>query len=302
MKWNSGRLVSRKEYGLKIAFWSNTRGRCGVTANMVCTSALITKLGISRNILLENHYGYHNIAQMLLPQEQVAELKECGNYYGNYGIEYVLKRLYGGESGDELLRQAAISLLCKGLYYLPQSYIVNKEVFNYEFNLAYKELFQCLEEFAKYIFVDIEQNQNLTSNAILSDADLIVVNLTQDIRILREFFDNYPSIQEKSVYLIGAYQPELSWSYRKICYEFHIRQDKIGMIPYNMEFADAMENGRTLQFLNRNYEKASGRENAYFMNKCKKAAVMIRKNLMEIRKDKKERVHNNILDGLSATM
>ena len=54
------------------------------------------------------------------------------------------------------------------------------------------------------MFIDTERNENLSSNAILTEADLVVVNLVQDKVALREFFDNYSSIQEKSVYLIGT--------------------------------------------------------------------------------------------------
>lgn len=50
-----------------------------------------------------------------------------------------------------------------------------------------------------------------------------------------------------------------------------------------------MSEGRILQFLNRNYEKASGRDNDYFMRYCKKSSMMVRKNLINLRKIKKER-------------
>ena len=287
--WESNRAsVSRMEETLKIAFWSNSRGRGGVTTNMVCISALTSIAGAGKTILLENHYSCNSIASIILPGEQVERLKESGRYYNREGIEYVLKGLYSGGRGDELLHHAAMPLLYTSMYYLPQSYIINKEVFNYEFNLVYKELFYNLELFSDYVFIDTERNENLSSNAILTEADLVVVNLVQDKIALREFFDNYPSIQEKAVYLIGAYQPELLFNYRRICYEYHIPREKIGIIPYNLELSESMSDGRILQFLNRNYEKASGKENDYFMRHCKKSSMMVRKNLISIRKRKME--------------
>lgn len=276
------------EENVKIAFWSNSRGKGGVTTNMVCISALTSIAGAGKSILLENHYSCNSLANLLFPEERLEHFRESGRYFNRYGIEYVMKGLYSGKNGDELLSHATLPLLYTSMYYLPQSYIINREVFNYEFNLVYKELFYNLELFSDYVFIDTERNENLSSNVILTEADLIVVNLVQDKNALREFFDNYSSIQEKAVYLIGAYQPELRTNYRRICYEYHIPRDRIGIIPYNLELAESMSEGRTLQFLNRNYEKASGRENEYFMRNCKKASLMIRKNLINLRKRKKE--------------
>ncbi|MCX4326299.1 MAG: hypothetical protein OSJ45_03260 [Lachnospiraceae bacterium] len=284
---------------MKIAFWSNVRGRSGVTTNMVCISALAAIAGAGKSVLLENHYSYKNIASMVLPGEQIEQLKESGRYYNREGIEYVLKGLYSGEDGSELLRHATMPLLYTSMYYLPQSYIINKEVFNYEFSLVYKKLFYNLEVFSDNVFIDTERNENLSSNAILTEADLVVVNLVQDKVALREFFDNYSSIQEKSVYLIGAYQPELLFNYRRICYEYHIPRDRIGIIPYNIELSEAMSEGRILQFLNRNYEKASGRENDYFMRHCKKSSMMVRKNLINLRKRKKEHYTRNYISSFN---
>lgn len=281
--------VSRLEENLKIAFWSNIRGKSGVTTNMVCISALASIAGAGKSVLLENHYSSNSIASIVLPREQTGLLKESGRYYNREGIEYVLKGLYSGRDGEELLRHTTMPLLYASMYYLPQSYIVNKEVFNYEFSLVYKKLFDNLETFSDNVFIDTERNENLSSNAVLTEADLVVVNLAQDKMALNEFFENYSSIKEKSVYLIGAYQPELLFNYRRICYEYHISRDRIGIIPYNIELSEAMSEGRILQFLNRNYEKASGRENDYFMRHCKKSSMMVRKNLINLRKRKKRK-------------
>ena len=140
-----------------------------------------------QNHITRNHYSCNSIASIILPGERVERLKESGRYYNREGIEYVLKGLYSGGRGDELLHHAAMPLLYTSMYYLPQSYIINKEVFNYEFNLVYKELFYNLELFSDYVFIDTERNENLSSNAILTEADLVVVNLVQDKIALREF-------------------------------------------------------------------------------------------------------------------
>lgn len=271
---------------MKIAFWSPIRGRVGVTTNMTCIAAMTSIAGAGKTMLLENHYGLHNIGDIILAPEQINEIREQSRYYYKYGIEYVLKQLYTGENGADVIRQTAIPLLYTSMYYLPQSYIVNREVFNYEFNLVREKLFHCLEETSDFIFIDTETNQNLSSNSILSEADLIVVNLPQDPQIMDNFFDHYTSIREKGVFLIGEYQKEYAWNLRRICYRYHISRDRIGVIPYNMELEESLRQGRLLQFLNRNYYQASGRENDYFIRQTKKASMMVRQNLLQIRRER----------------
>lgn len=270
---------------MKISFWSHMRGVAGVTTNLACVSALMSIGGMGKTAVLENHYSINSIGDMFLFPEKLEYLREHGEYYSRYGIEYILKRLYSGEPGEKLLHHASIPLLFSSMYYLPQGRIVNKEVFNYEFHLVQKKLFQSLERISDYIFIDTETNQNLSSKIILSESDLIVVNLNQDPVQIQKFFRQYTSIQEKAVYLIGGYQPELPWNIGRICKEFQIPREKTGIIPYNPELVDAASKGHLLQFLNRNYYKASDYENEYLIRYAKKAGRMIRKNLVRLRRE-----------------
>lgn len=270
---------------MKIAFWSNQRGKCGVTTNLACMAAMTAISGMGRSVLLENHYNLNSLGSILLAPEKVAILKEKGEYYNKYGIEYLLKRLYTGEPGDVLIHKASVPLLYSSIFYLPQSYIVNKEVFNYEFELVHKELFQCLERFSDMVFIDTETNGNLSSIGILQEVDLIVVNLSQDIASWNAFFDNYQALVEKSVFLIGQYQPEFGWNMTRIRRRFQIPRNRIGVIPYNMEMQSAMRDGKTLQFLNRNYLKNSQPENELLMRELKRSASMIRENISSLRKE-----------------
>jgi len=269
---------------MKISFWSPVHRTAGVTTNAACVSAVMAIGGAGKTVVLENHYSTNSIGDIILIPEQVEHLREHGEYYSRYGIEYVLKRLYSGESGEKLVHRASIPLLFSSMLYIPQGRVVNKEVFNYEFNLVQKELFQALEKLSDYVFIDTERNQNLSSNVILSESDIIVVNLDQDIAHLRDFFTNYESMQEKAVYLIGNYHTGAEWDVSRICKEFHINRDKIGIIPFNMELSECMAQGHLLQFLNRNYYKASDSENEYLIRYIKKAGKMIRKNAMVLRR------------------
>lgn len=265
---------------MKISFWSPVRGRAGVTTNAACISALLALGQKGKTMILENHYNIRGVGDILLEPEMVDEFREHGEYHSSFGVEYLLKRIYSGEPSEKLLHHAAIPLLFSSLFYIPQGHIVNKEIFNYEFRMVYPQLFQALESFSDYIFIDTETNQNLSSNIILSQADLVVVNLPQDIEQIAAFFREHQSIQDNAVYLIGGYQEEYPCNLSYICGKYKIPRERIGIIPYNMELQDAMSAGHLLQFLNRNYFQAEGRQNEYLLRYAKRAASMIHKNVM----------------------
>jgi hypothetical protein len=244
-------------------------------------AAVTAIAGMGKSVLLENHYNVNNLGGMLMVPEQISLLQESGQYFNKYGMEYMLKKLYTGESGDDLLRQTVLPLLYSGIYYLPQSYIVNKEVFNYEFDLVHRELFRCLEKFCDIVFIDTQSHGNASTIQILQDADLIVVNLDQDIQTWEDYFDNYESLLEKSVFLVGRYQKDYHWNLAKLRRRFHIPRQKIGAIPYNMELQMAMQEGRILQFINRNYMRTTQAENAYLIREMKRSALMLRDNMVK---------------------
>ena len=148
------------------------------------------------------------------------------------------------------------------------------------------------------MFIDTESNQNLSTKQILYDADIVVVNLSQDPKDIYDFFENYTSLKEKAVYIIGRYQPEKRWTRNRICYEYKIPRNKVGVIPYNVDFNDALENGKLQHFLNYNYTGPVRLENDYFMRQCKKSAGVVLNMISEVRKKKEKQKRQSYIDEL----
>ncbi len=178
-----------------------------------------------------------------------------------------------------MIRKASIPLLYSSIYYLPQSYIVNREVFDYEFELAHKDLFQSLESISDMVFIDTESRGNASSVQILEEADLVVVNIDQDKGDWDDYFENYASMLEKSVFLIGRYEKENPFNLELIQRQYHIPRGKMAVIPYNIDLHIAANEGRMIPFLNRNYLKSSRAENEYLMGEVKRAVIMLKENM-----------------------
>lgn len=279
---------------MKIAFWSNIRKNGGVSTNMVCIAAVSAIAGLGRSVLLENHYNVNNLNDMLLSPDKIAMLHETGQYYNKYGIEYILKRLYTGTANEQMIRKASIPLLYSSIYYLPQSYIVNREVFDYEFELAHKDLFECLENISDMVFIDTESRGNASSVQILEEADMVVVSIDQDREAWDDYFEHYMSILPKSVFLVGQYEKENPFDLELIKKQYHIPGEKLAVIPYNIDLHIAAGEGTMIPFLNRNYMKSSRAENEYFMGEVKKAVIMLKENVAHFGKmGQQKRAKNN---------
>ena len=102
--------------------------------------------------------------------------------------------------------------------------------------------------------------------------------------MLDDFFQDHASLREKAVYLIAAYEKDMELDLRRICYDYQISRDRIAAVPLNLELVSAAAQGRLLQFLSMNYYKTSGRENDYFMRQVKKAVIMLRDNMLRVRR------------------
>ena len=88
---------------------------------------------------------------------------------------------------------------------------------------------------------------------------------------VKDYFDHYASLQEKTVFLVGNYRPEVSYNVQEICKEYS---------------EESVKNGTVLSFLNRSYFQPMDKENEYFIRQLKRACKMIRKKSVACRREK----------------
>lgn len=262
---------------LKIAFWSNVHGKSGVTSNLACISVMSVLMKKRRHILFENHFNLNNLERMLNESLMKEVIKEYDLYY-RIGMEQLIRQLHSGYQLETAIKSSSLTFMDDCIYYLPQNYFMNQEIFDYELNTVLPAMFQLMDKTGYDIYIDTEVNKNLTSKVILEEADMVVVNLTQNPYILEDFFSNYGTITKKAVYLIGNYNSESKYNSKYIQKKYQIEKNKIAVIPYNVHFQDAMTDGRLIGFLNQIFKCNRKSENYYFMNEVKKAVTMIEKN------------------------
>ncbi len=260
---------------MKIAFWSNTYEQARVSYNLAAVSiACVMRFPYSVSVM-ENHLHKDNLGLAFLGTNRVPFIREVGtNYYEGGGVEGLLRYVCRGSNNPPELRTYLKEVIHKHLYYIPQSRYIHNELFDYELNDNLAPLFNLLEESNDICFIDTAP-LNLNSKAILETADLIVVNLCQNINFLEDFIESYSSLIPKSVFIIGNYLTQTFLNYRKISNLYDIPLDIIAPIPWNEAFQAACSRGRAVEFITGNYKCTKDNPNYLFIQAIRKASGMI---------------------------
>lgn len=279
---------------MKIAFWSNSREKCGVTANLAAISVASVLRFPYKIMTFENHLCHKNLGQAYLGTPSVEMLHEVGtNYYDGGGMEGLLRRIYRGDYSTNIIPKYWTEIVPDHLYYLPQSGVIHSELFDYELNHGINHLFQLSEQCSDFCFIDTAFGNNLSTKTILEEADLIVVNLCQNEILIEDFFLNYSSLIPKAIIIIGNYTIHRNITMRKICLKHDLPTQNITMIPFNELYYNAIHTGCVKEFILRNYRCKADNPNHLFIQAVKKAAYMIIKKAEEL-KNLKEKETNSV--------
>ena len=127
---------------------------------------------------------------------------------------------------------------------------------------------------------------------LLEEADLIVVNLNQNIRIIKRFFDSevYLKYADKCFYIIGLYNEDSKFNRYNLGRKFPFekkniatkisgKSDNIGIIPYNINFSDAENSGKSIEYFLKNINIQKKSINYNFFSEIEKNVEMILKRL-----------------------
>ncbi|MCH5252271.1 MAG: hypothetical protein J1F22_04795 [Lachnospiraceae bacterium] len=266
---------------MKVAFWSNVRGKSCVTSNLACISVLSAlSRPEERTILFENHQNIMNLGSTFFSRNSEQVVKEAKGYTVEIGLGKLLQMV---EQGEKLSKESFYSLvsdyLGKRLFYIPSEGVKYADFLEYQMNKECIRTMRYLEHYGDMVFVDTSASPLVSSRKILQQADLVVVNLSQNNQMLDHFFRNYSSIRQKAFYLIGNYDERSELTKGAIMTQYRIPGSRIGTIPHNVQFSDAISEGMIIPFLLKNYSCEKGEANYPFMAAAKEAVELFRRQL-----------------------
>jgi hypothetical protein len=267
---------------VKIAFWSNGYMKRDALLNFAAISIASVMRYPYTITILENYLDKDNLGKAFFTHFDKLDARyEGSGFYEGGGIEGLLRRIYRNDSYPSLLRGYLREVIPKHLYYIPQGGIINCELFDYELYHNINKLLGLLENNSDHCYINITQQNHLSSNAILQESDLIVINLFQNPNYLDNFFKNYYSLIPKALFIVGDYSPKSFMSCKRMARLYDIPLEDIIPIPYNENFHEACKYGAAKEFLNCNFFCNIENANYIFIQGIRKAVYMIFKRIIE---------------------
>jgi hypothetical protein len=183
-----------------------------------------------------------------------------------------------------LIKEATLEIVDNYLYYLPTNAVIPQNIYDFAMYDHVKSILESAQELADIVYVDTSKGNHLSTKIILDEVDLVVVNLNQNFNEFKNFFRNYSSLMGKCVFLISNYNPRSNLTINKISHIFSIPKSSIAVIPYNVDYQEALSRGSLVEFLYSNIDCGYCDPFYPFIDGVQKAVTMI---LMEILNKKK---------------
>lgn len=263
-----------------ISFWNPTEtAQTGNTATMVA---------VANSIAIRNPRY-----KMLLAQTHFSDLKMESSYFnmdklaskGN--LDDITDT--GVDALERLLRSNKISPESIQIYSKPKgnsievlygSFKNDRDSYNRVLETIPFMLLDYASQSYDLVLVDLTKGTSTKEvNDILQKSDIIVVTMNQDKEVLKQMlkqFNTLKILQEKPIIpVFSRYDRWISYSARNILRNFNFKFDKkeVYTIPYNSQYFDACNDGKSLDFFieNMNADVATDR-NGYFIHEVAKVS------------------------------
>ncbi len=235
---------------MNIAFWSNVRHQSGVTSSVALISVLWVELFVEKIAVTSNHISNGGLVKRLYGGSGYEEKIARKAYSYIVGEPEYFRHLYSGEIKPTLW-------LNDSLRFVPMCGD-GEELFE---NVGLSGLNGGIKESA-HVLVDTACGYGLCSQKILEDAELTVVLFPPERIWVDAFFQSETKLRENSFFILGNYYSASSCQPVYLTRRYKIPKERIGVIPYNLGFEQAMREGNTIAYIAGNMY-CSKRNSAY---------------------------------------
>ena len=262
-----------------ISFWNPTESaQTGTTATMVAVAnSIATRYPRYKMLLTQTHFSNMKMESSYFNTDKLASKGNLDDITDT-GVDALERLLRSNKISPESI-QIYSKLKGTSIEVLYGSFKNDKDSFNrvletIPFMLEYAT--QCYD----LVLVDLTKGTSVKEvNDILQKSDLIVVTLNQDKEVLKDMMKQFNSLkilQEKPVIPVFArYDRYLTYNAKNVVRTFNFKFDKreTYTIPYNSQYFDACNDGKSLEFFieNMNADIATER-NGYFISEAAKVA------------------------------
>lgn len=250
---------------MKVIFWGNVHGQSGTSSNMLATAMMNDLLFRTKSILLQTEFDMNELEISLLPE---SFRKQIQTY--PIGMDRLIQGIRSGMNAKQLLVSSCITLSKQCIDFLPGTNTKYREIYEEQIKNNFCQILSLAQQCYEMVFVDVSVGKPELMEAVVKQADIVVVNLCQNRRVIEEFFHRYEDDEQKVVYLIGNYDPYSELNVKAICHRYRqIKKDRIFVVPYNTGFRDATYKAQLSEFFLQNMACEPEDENYHFIQEIK---------------------------------
>lgn len=261
---------------MNIAFWSSASGKSATSGNMIAVGTMASLVYSLKTVFLQFDY-------LSKPIEEVFEGKGTNNfirdeisYYKNEGIDDILSKLKLKKLNEETIVNNIKNIKNTSLYYIPSSRKVRNGIDEESAEYLSSNLPKFLEKISDINLIDNQNGNRRLSKKSLRDSDVIVFNLYQGIEGIEAILED-ENIRKKAVFLVGKYDEESNDDLPSIRKRYNLEKDEIGVIPYNIHFHDALNEGKVVEYIKRGMYSKRNDADFVFINELYKSTNLILK-------------------------
>lgn len=256
---------------MKILFWGNTRGQAGTSANMIAVAMMNDLLYQKKSILLQTHFDLNQLETWLLERKK----RELVCDY-RVGIDQLIQGILSGMNTRQLLMDCCLSVTEECIDFLPGTQAKHREVYEQGLQEAYHTILNLAQQCYEDVFIDACTGMNPFMKKLWDEADYVVVCLSQNIRVLNDFFRNYTYDRKKTLFLIGNYDKRSELNLKNLFKRYKsLNYQNTMVIPYNVEFRDAMAFAKIKEFFYQNIHCDKEDSNFEFIEQVKGFASLL---------------------------
>ncbi len=263
---------------MKIVFWSPMHGQAGTTSNILAV-ALIAGIKYGKKaVLTQTQFNLNNLEAPIIGANPHS--KDSKDYFREVGLDTLIRCFKASKLDLETLTNCCIAIENTNILLLPGTTKSIKEAFEHELEMVTTNLLHSVEDLCQIVFIDICSGENGLSKKIMEEADLVVVNLSQNISIIDQFLKQYEYHMPKKVfYLFGRYDCNSKYNINNIRRKYHkyITSNNSGVIPYHTGYMDAQIDGRVVEYIRSKINDTKKDYSYYFIKKTKRSTEKILK-------------------------
>lgn len=277
---NSLRMQSGRRYDggvMNIVFWSPVHGQTRQSSNMIALALTIALKNGYRGLITQTQYAMNDMEDVIVGRTNRKDARE--QFYEDVGIDALIRifksRLLTRTSVENCSVQLITGEEHGSLALLPGTQTESRQVFDEDMDKALLAVLREVQRCYDIVFIDVNPGMGAQTKKLIERADLVVVNLSQNISLSDKLFREFPKeLEGKEVfYLIGSYISDSRYSIKNMRRRYKkMTSANSAVVPVNVGYMDAIASGTVKDYFVRNCSEEYNENNRVFMKEVADAA------------------------------